>query len=717
MIKLRSLPHKLAKLSRIATLLLCTLLCIHAPNVLADGPASDITDDEANSINAKTPYFSFNQWQCANSANITPTPSAGSGPAQSTKPVIVIDPGHSGKDNNVVDPQSGLDDHDYPNIPEINDVFAVSQLVQQKLTADGYQVLLTKNAAMDTVTFRERANIANNANAALAISIHDQAGNPGGLQFGSFSQIYPQKVGEYRQNSGHKVTFTNADVATKSQQYAQTFQQTRSQAEGTQTVVKDNSFDGRPGIDAGNLSMVQLFSNVPWVYNEVGGNSAGQTGLSVADEQKFAAGLVAGVEKSIPVSGGSASSTASATGTCSGSCTSTTDVNAADALKQTTMDPRFQALILQDAAQAGADPIAMAALLFWEHRSFPPYGAGSVPGESDTNGRGPWQITSSSWPSSAGNYATGVYDPVIATKVAAGIVAAYGGVQGMSLGSIDQDFSKGSNIKSMATVAKNYNAGQATWRQPGVATWNQAGRQWMEGTRGPWSGNKPKIIDDYIVGMTYAYYQIATGQKITYQRNDSYVQEGIAHENDIKGFKRGTGGTVDAGNCDISGNGAVAGSIVKTALGYAWDTTGHGRNKADAKPSFQTDNVDGTQADFPYSDCGAFVATVLIKSGVDPNYPPRGTTIQLPYLEKHPDKYQMIDGITNTSQLQPGDILITSRGMGHTYIYTGNYPDGATPKTKTWNSAGASLGGHVPEATNFYQDDGGQHFVVARLKS
>ena len=46
--------------------------------------------------------------------------------------------------------------------------------------------------------------------------------------------------------------------------------------------------------------MVQLLSKVPWIYNEAGGNSAGQSGLSAADEQRYADGLVAGVEKCVP---------------------------------------------------------------------------------------------------------------------------------------------------------------------------------------------------------------------------------------------------------------------------------------------------------------------------------------------------------------------------------------------------------------------------------
>ena len=46
---------------------------------------------------------------------------------------------------------------------------------------------------------------------------------------------------------------------------------------------------------------MQLLSDVPWIYNESGGNSAGRVGLDPADEQTYADALVAGVEHCIPL--------------------------------------------------------------------------------------------------------------------------------------------------------------------------------------------------------------------------------------------------------------------------------------------------------------------------------------------------------------------------------------------------------------------------------
>jgi hypothetical protein len=109
-------------------------------------------------------------------------------------------------------------------------------------------------------------------------------------------------------------------------------------------------------------------------------------------------------------------------------------------------------------------------------------------------------------------------------------------------------------------------------------------------------------------------------------------------------------------------------------------------------------------ADLPYSDCGVFVATVMKMSGVDPNYYSRGTNDQYAYIQKHPEKYKIIHDPQSTADLPPGQavIMITEPGVavGHTYIYTGDYKgsDG-----RTYNSAAASLGGHVPEADGFYQ--------------
>ncbi|MBC7546986.1 M23 family peptidase, partial [Candidatus Saccharibacteria bacterium] len=135
------------------------------------------------------------------------------------------------------------------------------------------------------------------------------------------------------------------------------------------------------------------------------------------------------------------------------------------------------------------------------------------------------------------------------------------------------------------------------------------------------------------------------------------------------------------------------------ALNFAWDLPGHGYTKNDAKPTYQVGltQYNGSTGSDEFSDCGVFVATVMIASGADTSYPKRGTVVQQPYLDGSP-KYQSLGVITSTSQLRPGDILISS---SHTYIYVGPQP---AINGKSYNSVAASLGDHVPQADNFYSD-------------
>jgi N-acetylmuramoyl-L-alanine amidase len=225
-------------------------------------------------------------------------------PGSGTGPVIVIDPGHAPTITST-DPATGLNDSDYENEPEMRDVFAVALLVKAQLLADGYQVIMTKNSVTDRVSLGQRAAVANNANAALALSIHDQAGANGGIAFASGNNIvYYQSVGDYRETpAGTKVTFTNSAEAAASQRCAQLFQSARAAAQGATVRLQGNvGYDlASRGLPAGNIWIVQLLSKVPWIYNEAGGNSAGMAGLDAADEQKYAAGLVAGVQACVPV--------------------------------------------------------------------------------------------------------------------------------------------------------------------------------------------------------------------------------------------------------------------------------------------------------------------------------------------------------------------------------------------------------------------------------
>lgn len=402
---------------------------------------------------------------------------------------------------------------------------------------------------------------------------------------------------------------------------------------------------------------------------------------------------------------------------------------------QKNLDPKFVTLILNEAKLAETDPIAMASLLFWEHRGFPPYGQGPVPGESDSVGRGPWQFIRGSWPSWAGPYDTNVYDPVMSTKVAADYVKRNGGAQGSPIGSIDQDFSKGKNLPSMATVAKNYNAGQGTWREPGVAGYKQDGRIWRDSSK-VWGDFKQNIIDDYILGMTYAYYLMATQTGQLGDVNTSaFVAEALANKDKIKNFKFGDSGTQSGGNVANScASSAGNGDISKTAFELAWRDRNRDRIGKDyegaAKPAYQqvmrAVQGDGTadsiyEGKTAWTDCGVFVATTMRHSGADPNYQKRGTALQLPYLRAHgkagdPNRlYDIIEGKTNTDGLLPGDIFIVSGGdVGHTFVYVGDYTgdDG-----KKYDSLSASWGQRVPMANNSYFIQDGYHYVIARPRA
>jgi N-acetylmuramoyl-L-alanine amidase len=186
----------------------------------------------------------------------------------------------------------------------MRDVFAVAELVKQKLQGAGYRVVMTKSSVMDRVSLGQRAAIANQAHAALALSIHDQAGSNGGIGFDAGNNIvYYQSVGTYRvSTTGKRIYFTDAKLAALSAKYGQIFRDERARVEGLSVALQSNvGYDlGTRGLPAGNIWQVQLLSHVPWIYNESGGNSAGMSGLDTADEQRYANALVASVEHCVP---------------------------------------------------------------------------------------------------------------------------------------------------------------------------------------------------------------------------------------------------------------------------------------------------------------------------------------------------------------------------------------------------------------------------------
>ena len=192
----------------------------------------------------------------------SPSPQQTSGAA-----TIAIDPGH-GPNKTVVDQKTGLKQIESPggSGDEIGHVWNTANILKKSLESDGYKVVMTKSSENDDVTFRGRANIADNAKADLALSIHGDSSlpNPG--------EVYPQKVGLYRGTGSKKTVFSDKSVADKSQQYSKVFQEEREKTSGKNVVLKDNTLgfatDRGVGMETGNIAMVQLFSKTPWVYNE-----------------------------------------------------------------------------------------------------------------------------------------------------------------------------------------------------------------------------------------------------------------------------------------------------------------------------------------------------------------------------------------------------------------------------------------------------------------
>jgi N-acetylmuramoyl-L-alanine amidase len=219
----------------------------------------------------------------------------------STGKTVVIDPGH-GPNKTTVDDKTGLSMVESDNQPEGHDVWEVSNKIKKDLSGQGYNIILTKKTEDDNVTFRERANIADDNQAVLALSIHGDPGLP------DSGEIFVQKVGLYRGSGSNKTVFNDDDVAKKSQEYAKVFKQQREKSEGGSVVIKDNSFNGRAGLEPGNIPMVQLFSKTPWVYNEK---------KMSFNKDKYAEGLENAIKK--VVEGGATATTGASGGCCSGS--------------------------------------------------------------------------------------------------------------------------------------------------------------------------------------------------------------------------------------------------------------------------------------------------------------------------------------------------------------------------------------------------------------
>lgn len=98
------------------------------------------------------------------------------------RPVVVVDPGHPS--------ETAAGDVVLNGAREVEIAWRTSLLLRDELRRQGYRVVMTKRSVRELVTNRRRAEIANEAGAALLVRLHTDAADGRG-----FTLYYPDRQG------------------------------------------------------------------------------------------------------------------------------------------------------------------------------------------------------------------------------------------------------------------------------------------------------------------------------------------------------------------------------------------------------------------------------------------------------------------------------------------------------------------------------------------
>jgi len=200
-------------------------------------------------------------------------------------PVICIDPGHPS--------EVGRGTHG-KKYTEIEVVWKVAVLLKKRLEADGYSVVMTKNAENEFVRNKTRAEIANQAHAALLIRLHCDAAPERG-----FATYYPS-----RQGAAEGKTGPSAEVLASSKAAADKFHS--GVVSNLAGIIPDRGLmtdlQTAVGHKQGALTG-SIFSQVPVLLVEMVVLTNPKDEAFLADEDGFnrlAAAMEAGIKTAVP---------------------------------------------------------------------------------------------------------------------------------------------------------------------------------------------------------------------------------------------------------------------------------------------------------------------------------------------------------------------------------------------------------------------------------
>lgn len=152
---------------------------------------------------------------------------------------------------------------------------------------------------------------------------------------------------------------------------------------------------------------------------------------------------------------------------------------------------------------------------------------------------------------------------------------------------------------------------------------------------------------------------------------ESFTGESIGSINETtKNYCKGADSVISGGNATIADAAVTLAGTDKTKI--VWDIDGaNSPNLNDERlKTYKQKHIELFMNDEYFASCDRSAATAIIWSGADKSFPKGDTETQYNYL-KNSDKWSYVGDYGETTELKPGDVLIT-KGQGHIKIYVGN---------------------------------------------